>query len=219
MSESREAILRRVSDCGVIAIVRAHRENQIPPICEALLAGGVSTIEVTMSTPNAVNAIREAAQHFGPDAIIGVGTVLDEATALAALEAGAQFLVSPITRPALVPLAHQFDAPTMLGAFTPTEAQLVHESGSDCVKLFPADPLGPRFVNALRAPMPHLRIVPTGGVNLDTVAPFLAAGCVALGAGSSLVSKGILETDDWAQLQKRAQAFRNAVDQHRSNTA
>lgn len=217
MSAAREAVLTQLQECGVIAIVRALRGDQINPICEALLEGGIPAVEVTMSTPDAIAAIADSAKRFGHDATIGVGTILDETTGRRALDSGARFLVSPIARGALVPIAHEYDAPTMLGAFTPTEAQMVYESGSDCVKLFPADPLGPSFVKALRAPMPHLKIVPTGGVTPDTVAPFLAAGCVALGAGSSLVSKEILASDDWPELTRRARRFRDSVDAFRAS--
>jgi 2-dehydro-3-deoxyphosphogluconate aldolase/(4S)-4-hydroxy-2-oxoglutarate aldolase len=116
-------------------------------------------------------------------------------------------VVTPICRTQFVTLAHHANKPIMLGAYTPTEAQLAHEAGADFVKLFPADGLGPAFVKALRAPLPHLRLVPTGGVDLQTIGEFFKAGCPAVGAGSALITRNILQSDDWAGLAKRASEF------------
>jgi 2-dehydro-3-deoxyphosphogluconate aldolase/(4S)-4-hydroxy-2-oxoglutarate aldolase len=164
-----------------------------------------------MSTPNAIAAIRSVSEKLGDSALIGVGTVLDVATCQTAIAAGAQFVVSPICRRELVQIASREQRPIMLGAYTPTEAQLAHEAGADFVKIFPADKLGPGYVKALRAPLPHLRIVPTGGVDLNTIGEFFKAGCPAVGAGSSLVSKEILDTEDWPQLTRRAAEFVKAA--------
>jgi 2-dehydro-3-deoxyphosphogluconate aldolase/(4S)-4-hydroxy-2-oxoglutarate aldolase len=136
-----------------------------------------------------------------------VGTVLDVATCRAAIEAGAEFVVSPILRRELVEVAHASDRPIMLGAYTPTEAQLAYEAASDFIKIFPADMLGPPYIKALRAPLPHLRIVPTGGVDLHTAAEFLKAGCAALGVGSALVSTQILCDANWSELTRLAREF------------
>jgi 2-dehydro-3-deoxyphosphogluconate aldolase / (4S)-4-hydroxy-2-oxoglutarate aldolase len=204
---TKAEIISQLTNPGIIAVVRAKSANQVIPLSEALLAGGVIAIEITMSTPDAIAAIRDASKKLGDRALIGVGTVLDAATCKAAIEAGAQFIVSPICRTELVRIAAEAQKPVMLGAYTPTEAQAAYEAGSDFVKIFPADTLGAKYVKALRAPLPHLRIVPTGGVDLNTLADFFKAGCPAVGAGSSLVSKEILEKDDWAQLTKRAADF------------
>lgn len=181
------------------------------PLSEALLAGGVIAIEITMTTPNAIEAIREASAKLGDKALIGVGTVLDVETCQKAIEAGAQFVVTPIMRPAIADAAHALDKPVMLGAYTPTEAQLAHEAGADFIKIFPAEGLGPNYIKSLRAPLPHLKIVPTGGVDLHNVGEFLKAGCAALGVGSSLVSKKILQERDWAELTRLAKAFVEAA--------
>jgi 2-dehydro-3-deoxyphosphogluconate aldolase / (4S)-4-hydroxy-2-oxoglutarate aldolase len=143
--------------------------------------------------------------------LIGVGTVLDTYTCSRAIEAGAEFIVTPICRTEFVPLAHSAGCPIMLGAYTPTEAQLAHEAVADFVKLFPADSLGLGYIKTLRAPLPHLRLVLTGGVDLHNVAEFLKAGCAALGVGSSLVSAEILQEADWPELTRRAMAFVNAA--------
>jgi len=216
---TKSDIIAQLLDPGVIAVIRARNAAQTLPIAEALLAGGVIAIEITMSTPDAIAAIRSVSEKLGDRALIGVGTVLDVATCQAAIGAGAQFVVSPICRPELVQIASRAQRPVMLGAYTPTEAQLAHEAGADFVKIFPADKLGPGYVKALRAPLPHLRLVPTGGVDLNTIGEFFKAGCPAVGAGSSLVSKEILDTEDWPQLTRRASEFVKAARAARAGQA
>ena len=210
---TQSEIISLLTNPGIIAIVRAQQAAQVGPLFEALIAGGVRAIEITMTTPNALGAICEARDKLGECALVGVGTVLDADTCRAALSAGAEFVVSPIGRAELVPIAHAAGCPIMLGAYTPTEAQLAHEAGADFVKLFPADTLGPSYIKALRAPLPHLRIVPTGGVDVHTVADFLKAGCAALGVGSALVSAKALQDGDWPELTHRATALVNAARQ------
>ena len=210
---TKTEIISLLTDPGIIAIVRAQQSAQVVPLFEALLAGGVRAIEITMTTPNALAAIREARDKLGERALVGVGTVLDVNTCRAAIAAGAEFVVSPICRTGLVPIAHAAGCPIMLGAYTPTEAQIAHEADADFVKLFPADNLGPAYIKALLAPLPHLRIVPTGGIDMHNVADFLKAGCAALGVGSSLVSAKILQEADWPELTRRAAALVNAVRQ------
>jgi 2-dehydro-3-deoxyphosphogluconate aldolase / (4S)-4-hydroxy-2-oxoglutarate aldolase len=208
---TKAELISRLLDPGIIAVVRAPSADLVKPLSEALVEGGVIAIEITLSTPDAIRAIREASADLGNRALIGVGTVLQPYECASALDAGAQFIVSPILRPDLVPLAHQFDRPVMLGAYSPTEAQLAHEEGADFVKLFPADTLGPGFIKSLLAPLPHLRFVPTGGVELNNAIDFLKAGAAALGVGSALVSRPILENHDWAELTRRARAFVQAA--------
>jgi len=211
----RSDVVERLLKPGIIAVVRAQRAEQALPVAEALIAGGVIAVEITMTTPKAIEAIRATKQAVGERGLIGVGTVLDADTCRAALEAGAEFVVSPILRPELVPLAHAAERPVMLGAYTPTEAQLAHEAGADFIKIFPADGLGPGYIRGIRAPLPHLRIVPTGGVDLNTAAAFLKAGCAALGVGSSLVSAQILRDANWPELTRLARAFVEAAAQAR----
>ena len=201
---SRSAIVRRITQSGIIAVVRTDQTEQVAPICEALLAGGVEVIEITFTVPNALEAIREASRRFAAQALIGAGTVLNAATARAAIDAGAEFVVSPITRLEIIGAA---ECPVMLGAYTPTEAQTAHEAGADFIKIFPADKLGPTYIKSLRAPLPHLQIVPTGGVDLQTAGDFLKAGCAALGVGGSLLTAEILRTSNWTELTRLAQAY------------
>jgi 2-dehydro-3-deoxyphosphogluconate aldolase/(4S)-4-hydroxy-2-oxoglutarate aldolase len=216
---SRPEIISRLTDPGVIAVVRAQSEHQVLPLAEALLAGGIIAVEITMTTPNAIAAIRAAKQRLGPQALLGVGTVLDVSTCQQALEAGAEFIVSPILRPELVPVAHAGNRPVMLGAYTPTEAQIAYEAAADFVKIFPADSLGPNYIKALRAPLPHLRIVPTGGIELSNAEQFLHAGCAALGVGSSLVSSAILRDAKWPELTALAAQWVTTVREARLRSA
>ena len=201
---------------GIIAVVRAPKAELVIPLARALLAGGVVAVEITMTTPNAIQAIRDANAALGKEALLGVGTVLDGPTATAAIEAGAEFVVSPITRQEIVDAARAKDRPVMLGAYTPTEAQSAYEMGADFIKIFPADTLGPAYIKALRAPLPHLQIVPTGGVDLNTIGPFLKAGCVAVGAGGSLVPAEALKSENWAEITRLARAFVEAAKAARS---
>ena len=206
-----------LTEPGIIAVVRTQTAAQVLPLSEALLAGGVIAIEITLTTPNAFQAIRDARAKFGERALIGVGTVLDETACKSAIDAGAEFIVTPVCRPALVAIAHAAERPIMIGAFSPTEAQTAHEAGADFIKIFPADMLGPAYIKALRAPLPHLRIIPTGGVELDNVRDFVQAGCVALGVGSALVSSRILQVADWQGLTQAASAFVKAIQEARSS--
>lgn len=213
---SRSEIAARLVGLGIVAVVRVPKREQVLPVCEALVAGGVLALEITLTVPDALAAIREAADIFGGRALVGAGTVVEVAQARAVIDAGAQFLVSPITRTELISVAHAADRPVMIGAYTPTEAQLAHEAGADFIKIFPADKLGPGYIKNLRGPLPHLKIVPTGGVDLQTAAEFLQAGCVALGVGSSLLSAEILRAQNWPELTRLAGEFVRVVRETRS---
>jgi len=204
---SRSEVISLLLNPGIIAVVRTDRTEQVPSICEALLAGGVLAIEITLTVPSAIEAIRSASKRFGAQALIGAGTILNAEACRAAVAAGAEFVVSPITKLEILQAAHAADRPVMLGAYTPTEAQAAHEAGADFIKLFPADKLGPAYVRAVRAPLPHLRIVPTGGVDLESAAEFLKSGCAALGVGSSLLKPEILRNSNWGELTRLARAF------------
>ena len=207
----RGARIGRLINPGLVAVVRANRTEQVLPLAEALVAGGIVALEITTTTPNHLEAIRAVRQQLGPRALVGVGTILDVPGAEAALAAGAEFVVSPVGATELIAPAHAAGCPVMLGAYTATECLRVQAAGADFVKLFPADTLGPAYVKALRAPLPDLRIVPTGGVDLQTASQWLDAGCVALGIGSSLLRPEILKADDWPALTRLAAKFVAAV--------
>ena len=204
---TRDEQVDRLTSAGVIVVVRLKDSSKAELLAEALIAGGVRAIEITMTTPGALRIIENLAVRFGGDAMIGVGSVLSAQIAKEAINAGATFLVSPIGRTELVPICHGRDVPVMLGAYTPTEAQTAHESGADFVKLFPAEGLGPVYIKSLLAPLPHLKLVPTGGIDLNNIQKFRLAGCKAVGVGSSLVSAEWLAKADWAQLQAVSRAY------------
>jgi len=215
---TKSEIISLLTNPGIIAVVRAQKVEQVLPLSEALIAGGVIAIEITMATPNAIEAIRNAREKLAERALIGVGTVLDAKVCRQAIEAGAEFVVTPICRTEFVAVAQAADRPIMLGAYTPTEAQIAHEAGADFIKIFPADTLGPGYIKALRAPLPHLKIVPTGGVDVHNVADFLKAGCVALGVGGSLVTSRILQEADWDGLTRKAEEFVKAARSARNQS-
>lgn len=204
---TKSEIIERLLNPGIVAIIRADTSEHLVEAAEALVAGGVTTMEVTMTTPNALHVIAEIADRLADRVVLGVGSVIDPHDVYAAVSAGAQFIVTPVTKPNVIAAANRLGIPIASGAFTPTECLLAHESGADFVKLFPAEFHGPAYVKTLLAPLPQLRIVPTGGVTPKTVGAFLAAGCVAVGAGSALVSKEILRDRDWPALTARAQEF------------
>ena len=197
----REKISASIIDEGLVAIVRVHNSKLALPIAKALVAGGIRAVELTMTIPNALDAIRSIDRELGNEILLGVGTVIDDDTCKAAIDAGAKYVISPITKTSIVENAHAMDRPVMLGAYTPSEAQTAYEAGSDFIKIFPADSLGPNYIKALLAPLTHLKIIPTGGVNLDTMESFLAAGSVALGIGSSLLKKNIINSKNWTELE------------------
>ncbi len=203
----RGKIVSGIEAEGLVAIVRVPRPEWTLPLAKALVAGGVRVVELTMSIPNALEAVRTLDRELGDEILLGVGTVIDDDTCRAAIDAGAKYIVSPVTKPSLVATAHELDRPVMLGAYTPTEAQAAHEAGSDFIKIFPADTLGPGYIKSLLAPLPHLKIIPTGGVNLDTMEAFLAAGSAALGTGSALLKKEIIAGENWEELARLAKRF------------
>lgn len=208
---SKPQILERIINPGIVAVIRADSSEQLVSVAEALYEGGLTGMEITMTTPNALQVISDVTKRFGNKILMGVGSVLDAETCRAALLAGAEFVVTPVTRPEVIRLCNRYGKPIISGAYTPTEALLGYESGADFIKIFPADQLGPVYIKNILAPMPMLQIIPTGGVTVETAASFIKAGCVALAAGSSLVSKEILKSKDWKKLTETAAAFVEAV--------
>ena len=213
---TKTEICTLLTHTGIIAVLRLEKAEQVLPVCEAMVAGGVIALEITLTIPGALAAIRETSRHFGSRALVGAGTVLNATDCREALAAGAGFVVSPISKPEIVATAHAADRPAMLGAYTPTEAQLAHESGADFIKIFPADNLGPGYIRVLRAPLPHLRIIPTGIAKAEDVPAFIKAGCVAVGLGSLLVSLPHVRERNWPELTRRAKEFVQAVLEARS---
>jgi 2-dehydro-3-deoxyphosphogluconate aldolase/(4S)-4-hydroxy-2-oxoglutarate aldolase len=201
---------------GVIAIMRAQSSEQLIAAADAIKAGGVQVIEVTMTTPGALDIIAQASQKYGEEVLFGAGSVLDAETARTAILAGAGFVVAPTLNLDVIALCNRYSIPVAPGCYTPTEMLTAWEAGADMVKLFPASVGGPALVKAILAPLPQLNIVPVGGVNLSTAADFIRNGAMALGVGSSLVNQGLLDAGDMAELTRRAVAFAREVEKGRA---
>jgi 2-dehydro-3-deoxyphosphogluconate aldolase/(4S)-4-hydroxy-2-oxoglutarate aldolase len=199
--------LRIIRETGVIAIIRAQSSDQLIVAADAIKAGCVSVIEVTMTTPGALGVVEVAKARYGEDVLFGAGSVLDPETGRAAILAGADFIVAPTLNLDLIALCNRYSIPVMPGCYTPTEALTAWEAGADMIKLFPASVGGAGYLKAILAPLPHLEIVPVGGVNLDTAADFIRKGAAALGVGSSLVNQKLLDANDLDELTRRAKAF------------
>ncbi len=203
----KEETIDIIRETGVIAIMRAQSSDQLIAAAGAIKKGGVKAIEVTMTTPGALDVIAEAKERYGSDVIFGAGSVLDAETGRAAILAGADFVVSPVLNLELVELCNRYGIPTSPGCYSPTEILTGWEAGADFIKLFPASFGGPSLIKAILAPLPQVRIIPVGGVNLDTAAEFISKGAAALGVGSSLVNQKLLDSGDMDELTRRAVGF------------
>ncbi len=211
----RQEAVRRLCATGVVAVVRADSSEQLIDVAGALLDGGVDCIEITMTTPNALEVIAACRQAVA-EAFIGVGSVLDADTARAALEAGAQYVVSPVFCREVVAVANDADVPVMPGCLTPTEIHDATAAGADIIKVFPAGFFGAKYFKAVLAPMPHLKLAPTGGVNLDTAADFIAAGAATLGVGSALVTRKALAEGNLDEIRRLAGEYVRIVAEARA---
>lgn len=204
-------LVQRLTDPGVIAILRTDNADKLLDAIHALVAGGIQAVEVTMTTPAALKVIGQARAALGDKIVMGVGSVLDSETARQAMLEGAQFVVTPVVRPTVIEICNRYGAPVASGAMTPTEALTAHELGSDFVKIFPADQLGVSYIKAILAPLPMLQLIPTGGVTPQNMTDYFRAGCAAVGAGSTLLTKDILESANWSVLSMRAAEFVTAA--------
>jgi 2-dehydro-3-deoxyphosphogluconate aldolase/(4S)-4-hydroxy-2-oxoglutarate aldolase len=207
--------LTRIRDTGVIAIMRAQTSSQLIAAADAIRTGGVNVIEVTMTTPGALDVIAQATDRYGQEALFGAGSVLDSETARSAILAGAGFIVAPTLNLDVIALCNRYGIPVIPGCYTPTEMLTAWEAGADMVKLFPASVGGPDLVKAILAPLPQLQIVPVGGVELSNAADFVRSGAAALGVGSSLINQKLLDAGDMAELTRRAVAFVEEVQKGR----
>ncbi|QDP97536.1 bifunctional 4-hydroxy-2-oxoglutarate aldolase/2-dehydro-3-deoxy-phosphogluconate aldolase [Microlunatus elymi] len=207
--------LHAIGQAGVIAVLRAPSSEAAVAAAEAVIAGGVTAIEVTYSTPSPAAAIARIAQEF-PEAIVGAGTLTREPQVNEAAAAGAAFLVSPGTSPSIVTAMVDTGLPTMSGAVTPTEVMSAMELGVNAVKIFPGSLVGPSYLRALRGPFPDVPLMPTGGVSVDNLADWLAAGAFAVGAGSELCSAADMEDQNWQLITDKATRFSEALAAARS---
>jgi 2-dehydro-3-deoxyphosphogluconate aldolase/(4S)-4-hydroxy-2-oxoglutarate aldolase len=208
---NREQALARVIDCGLVAVVRAPDPTHLVEVIRALADGGVTVAEVTFTVPNAIDVIRQAKKELGDRVMLGAGTILDPETARSAFLAGAEFLVSPTLNLDVIRMARRYDKLVFPGAFTPTEILAAWEAGADVVKVFPAEVVGPAFFKAMRGPLPQVKLMPTGGVDLNTAGEFLRAGAVCLGVGSQLVDPKAVARQDFDFLRGLAWQFTQAV--------
>jgi 2-dehydro-3-deoxyphosphogluconate aldolase/(4S)-4-hydroxy-2-oxoglutarate aldolase len=211
MALTQEQICARLIEGGVVAIVRLDSGEGLERVAEALIEGGVTALEFTFTTPGALAALAAAAARYGDRLLLGAGTVLDAETARAAILAGAEFIVAPTTDLATISLCRRYAKVCLPGAFTPTEMLRAYEAGADLVKLFPATTVGPRYIRDVLAPLPMLRIVPTGGIGPDNAADYIKAGAVAVAMGSSLVDNRTVREGRYEVISERARQAIAAV--------
>ncbi len=209
--------IQRIRDIGIIPVVRASSANEAIQVVEAIKAGGVSLLEITMTVPGAVQVIEQLVNRFGDDATVGAGTVLDPQTADACIAAGAKFIVSPALNLETIALCRQRDVPVMPGALTPTEIVTAWNAGADFVKVFPCGAMGgASYIKSLKAPLPQIELVPTGGVTLSTAASFIQAGAAAIGVGADLVDVKAIRAGQTEKVTEAARAYVAAVRGARS---
>ncbi len=213
---SRHEIVNRITSEGAVAVVRMADSEKLLRVAEALLRGGLSSLEITMTTPDALKVIKGATDEFGDDVLIGVGSVLDSETARLAILAGAKYVVSPILKRQIIETAHRYDVPAIPGAFTPTEILQAHEYGADIVKIFPADIVGMAFFKAVKAPMPHVNLMPTGGVSLTNAGDWIKAGACAVGVGGALLDKKAIAEEKYSVLTENAKTLKRSIESGRT---
>ena len=200
-----------IADNGLVAIVRLDDLSAAVPVTETLLRGGVKSIEFTFTNPLAGRAIEHVRLAMGESANVGAGTVLDPETARIAILSGAEFVVTPTLNLATIELCNRYGVPTVIGAFTPTEILTAWQAGASYVKVFPATVGGPQYLKDVRGPLPQVKLIPTGGVNIDNAAAFIRAGASAIAVGSNLVDAPTVSGERWAELEERARQFEQAV--------
>jgi 2-dehydro-3-deoxyphosphogluconate aldolase/(4S)-4-hydroxy-2-oxoglutarate aldolase len=213
---SKTETIKRIRDTGVIPVVRATSADEAMRAIDAIREGGISVLEITMTVPGAVKVIEEVAKRYGNDALVGAGTVLDPETAMMCISSGAQFVVSPALNLETIACCRERDIAVMPGALTPTEVVHAWNAGADFVKVFPAGAVGgPGYLKALKAPLPHIELVPTGGVSLKTAGEFIRAGAAALGVGADLVDLKAIREGQSALITERAKQFIEIVREAR----
>jgi 2-dehydro-3-deoxyphosphogluconate aldolase/(4S)-4-hydroxy-2-oxoglutarate aldolase len=209
-------ILCKIKDLAVVPIVRTQNVGTALAAVEAVLEGGIDCVEITMTVANAIKAIETLADRHGDKIVLGAGTVLDPETARACMLAGAQFIVTPSLNVKTIELARRYSRPIFPGGLTPTEILTAWEAGADGVKVFPCNAMGgAKYIKALKAPFPQIDLIPTGGVNLETIADFLGAGSAAVGVGSELIDAQSVATGNYQVITDRARKFRAIVAQTR----
>ena len=203
--------LASIKASGVVAVLRADRPDALLQVAQALGRGGIGAVEITMTTPGALDAIGECANRLGSEFLLGAGTVLDPETARAAILAGAEYIVTPTLNPDVITLCRRYDKIVIPGALTPTEILTAWECGADIVKVFPATAVGPRYFKDVKGPLPQIDLMPTGGVDLDNAGDFIRAGACAIAVGGNLVDKAAVAAGNWQVLTDTARQYVDAV--------
>ncbi|MFB4168264.1 bifunctional 4-hydroxy-2-oxoglutarate aldolase/2-dehydro-3-deoxy-phosphogluconate aldolase [Virgibacillus sp. JSM 102003] len=205
--------LQAIYENKLVSVIREADGDNIVPIAKALRDGGVNILEITAETPNFLSLIERVTNELGDEVIVGVGTVLDPETARVAIMAGAQFIFSPTVNEETIRIAKRYDAVSIPGAMTPTEILKAYEEGADIIKVFPAQTMGPSYLKYVHGPLPHIPLMPTGGVNLDNVQEYFQNGAVAVGMGSALVDLGQpMSTSTLQEISRKAVQFRDKVN-------
>lgn len=213
----RNEIVNRIIENAVVAVVRLKDEKKLLKVVEAIYEGGVGIIEITLTVPNAIESLTKLKKEFVGDILVGMGSVLSVESAKQAIEAGAQFIVSPIFKKEILAFVHSKNLPMCPGAFSPTEIFTAYELGADIVKVFPADAVGMDFFKSIKAPMPHLKLMPTGGVTLTNAPQWLEKGACAVGIGSALVDQKLIENNKYSELTRNAKILMDNISAFRSS--
>ena len=212
ISKDKDKVKNEILRCGFVPIIRTDKPEAAVRVAGAIRDGGAPLLEITMTVPGALDIIREIADSFGDTVLVGAGTILDSETARMAILAGAAFVVAPTLDVATIRLCHRYSRIIMPGALTPTEILQAWELGADFVKIFPADALGgPAYIKAVKAPLPQVDMIPTGGVDIDTAPDFIRAGAAAVGVGSALIDKQIMAAQAWDRLTQKTEEFLQTI--------
>jgi 2-dehydro-3-deoxyphosphogluconate aldolase/(4S)-4-hydroxy-2-oxoglutarate aldolase len=216
----KEKILGSIIEIGIVPVVRTNSAESAILAIEAIYNGGIRAAEITMTVPGAVKALEKVADRFGDKIVLGAGTVLDPETARICMLAGAEFFVTPALDIATIQMAQKYSKPIMPGAMTPTEVLTAWKSGADIVKVFPAGNVGgPKYIKALKGPFPHIEMIPTGGVNLETAGEFLKAGACAVAVGGELIDAKTIKEGKYGVFEERAKQYLAVVQKARTEIA
>lgn len=212
----KKTIISNIVSIGIVPIVRCDSAADALAAVDAVYAGGIRAVEITMTVPGALGALEKVADKLGDKMTLGAGTVLDPETCRACFLAGAQFIVTPALKPATIEMARRYSKPIMPGALTPTEILTAWEHGADFVKVFPCGNMGgPKYIKALKGPLPQVEMIPTGGVNLETAGEFLKAGAAAVAVGGELVDGKTLKAKTYHVITERCQQYLDVIEKAR----
>jgi 2-dehydro-3-deoxyphosphogluconate aldolase / (4S)-4-hydroxy-2-oxoglutarate aldolase len=215
---TKQEVLRAIADTGLVPVVRAESADEAIRVIDAVRAGGVTIFEITMTVPGAVGVMEQVARRLGSEVVVGAGTVLDPETARTCILAGARFVVAPCLNLGVVELCRRYSVPVMPGALTPTEVVTAWSAGADVVKVFPCGAVGgASYLKSLKAPLPHIEMIPTGGVSVKTAADFIKAGAMALGVGADLVDTKAVREGQAAQVTEKAREYLRLVREARAS--